>query len=55
MIPHASLMEAVVYDCTPWMFATAAAYRYGIALAATRQAAEWGVPQWHGADAGIVR
>ena len=50
-IPHTSLIENIIYDCTPWMFVTAAAYRHGIALTANRQATEWGAQQLHASAA----
>ena len=42
-VPHLKFIESVIYDCTPWMFAMAAACRYQLTANATDQVAEWGV------------
>jgi hypothetical protein len=42
-IPHVKLIESLIYDCAPWMFAMASACRYQLTANATRQVAAWGL------------
>lgn len=44
-----ALAEMLAYQCTPWMFAIAAACRYQLKFTASRQAARWGV-NWNVLD-----
>jgi hypothetical protein len=43
LVPHLKMLEAALYDSTPWMFAVSAAYRMELMAHATEQAAGWGI------------